>query len=168
WTYTTLNGQVVAQNQPDEADNLGTEYLVDLSITRTNGQWHVSTGILSNINTTTNGFISGSPSCEAANNLVTQTGFSQFSNINLPDNPNASVSWNTSYGSNVAAGCLLTATALPPQTNPSTPVPTPPPFAHCLYRFGVLLALDSAAHKLWPNLPLADAYEQSIAQSIKA
>jgi hypothetical protein len=40
-------------------------------------------------------------------------------------------------------------------------------FARCLYRFGVLLALDNAEHSLRPNLPLADAYEQNIAQHIK-
>lgn len=166
WTYTTLTGQMVAQNQPDEADNQGTEYLVDLSITRTGNQWHVSTGILNNISTPTSGFISGSPSCDAANTLVTQNGFSPFSNINLPNNPNASIAWDTAYGSNLAAGCLLTARAIPPQTNPATPIPNPPPLAHCLYRFGVLLALDSKAHTLWPSLPVADAYEQSIAQHI--
>jgi len=163
WTYTTLNGQIVAQNQPDEADNLGTEYLVNLYITYANGQWQVSTK--TPVNSTN---LTISPSCEAANYLVIQVGFSTFSNINLPGNPNASISWNTSYGSNLAAGCLLTATALPPQNNSATPVPTPPPFAHCLYRFGVLLALDHAAHALWPNLPLADAYEQGIARNIKA
>ena len=170
WTYTTLNGQAVAQNQPDETDNQGTEYLVDLSITRTGDQWHVSTGVLNNINTPTNGFISRSPSCEAANNLVAQNGFtlSQFNNINLPNDPNASISWNTGYGSNLAAGCLLTATVLPPQNDNPTPTPTiiPKPLAHCLYRFGVLLALDSEAHTLWPSLPVVDAYEQGIAQHI--
>src|SRR5579863_4603550 len=43
WTYTTLNGQIVAQNQPDESDNLGTEYAMNLYIAYTNGQWQVST-----------------------------------------------------------------------------------------------------------------------------
>lgn len=69
WTYTTLDGQIVAQNQPDEADNLGFEYLIYLHVTYTNGQWHVTT---KNPDTTTN-FLATTPSCEAANNLVTQT-----------------------------------------------------------------------------------------------
>ncbi len=164
WTYTTLNGQIVARNQPDEADNLGTEYLVNLYIAYTSGQWQVSTKAP---NTPTN-FLVSDPSCEAANYLVTQTAYGIYSNINLPGNPNASIFWNANDGSNPAAGCLLGAIAQPPQSNPATPIPTPPPFAHCLYRFGVLLALDHAAHTLWPNLPLADAYEQNIAQRIKA
>lgn len=164
WTYTTLNGQVVAQNQPDEADNFGNEYLINLYLLYANGQWQVSTKSPDN---PTN-FLADMPSCEAGNYLVTQTGYTTYSNINLPGNPNATINWSAGNGSNLAAGCLLAATALPPQTNPATPVPTPPPFAHCLYRFGVLLALDSEAHTLWPNLPVADAYEQNIAQHIKA
>lgn len=112
-------------------------------------------------------YVQTSPACEAAFYLVTQSGYTTYSNINLPGNPNATINWSTGNGANLAAGCLLTATAFPPQANPDTPVPTTPPFAHCLYRFGVLLALDSEAHTLWPNLPLADAYEQNIAQQIK-
>lgn len=163
WSYTALNGQVVAQNQPDEADNLGTEYAIDLYIAYTNGQWQVTTKPPDNSN-----FVPIiSPSCEAANYLVAQSGYFTYSNLNLPGNPNDTINWQTADGSNLAAGCLLTATAIPPQANPATPIPNPPPLAHCLYRFGVLLALDSEAHTLWPNLPVADVYEQSIAQSIK-
>ncbi len=164
WTYTTLNGQVVAQGQPDEADNLGTEYAINLYLTYTNGQWQVSTKAPDNSD-----FVPIiSPSCQSANYLVTQTGYGTYSNINLPGNPNDTINWQTSNASNLAAGCLLIATAIPPQANPATPIPNPPPLAHCLYRFGVLLALDSEAHTLWPNLPVADAYEQNIARSIHA
>jgi len=164
WTYTTPNGQVVVQNQPDETDNLGTEYLVSLYISSTNGQWHVTTRIPPN--TTTNGFDTAEPSCEAANNLVAQTGYGIYSNITPPGIPGGSVEWDTNYGPNLAAGCLLTARGLPPQTNAATPIPTPKPFAHCLYRFGVLLALDAATQHFWPNLPMADAHEKGIAQQI--
>jgi len=166
WTYTTPNGQIVAQNQPDEADNSGTEYAINLYIAYVSGQWQVTTKAPLNSN-----FVPVfSPSCEAAYYLVTQIGSNTYSNINLPGNPNDTINWNINDGSNLAAGCLLTAVAIPPQNNNPTPAPivNPKPFAHCLYRFGVLLALDSAAHTLWPNLPVADAYEQSIAQHIKA
>jgi len=37
---------------------------------------------------------------------------------------------------------------------------------YCLYRFGVLLALDNVTRSFWPNLPLADAYEQNVARHI--
>ena len=43
---------------------------------------------------------------------------------------------------------------------------TPPGLAYCLLRFGVLLAVNDAAHHFWPNLPVADAYEQSLAQQL--
>jgi len=40
--------------------------------------------------------------------------------------------------------------------------------AYCLYRFGVLLAANDEAHRLWPYLPVADAYEQGIARRLTA
>ena len=162
WTYTTLSGQVVAQNQPNETDNSGTEFLINLFVAYNNGQWQVSTKIPDN----PTGYIATSPSCEAANNLVTQTGAGTYTSITLPGNPDDTIEWNTNDGSNAAAGCLLAARAFPRTNNPATPTPNPKPFALCLYRFGVLLALDNGAHSLWPNLPLSDAYEQGIAQHI--
>jgi hypothetical protein len=35
-----------------------------------------------------------------------------------------------------------------------------------LFRFGVVLAANTVAHQLWPYLPVADAYEQGIAQRL--
>ena len=157
WTYTTPGGQVVAQNQPDETDNSGTEYEVPLSITRTAGQWHVATSIPGNPTAS----LSGGPSCETAYVIVNDDPTGTYTTVALPGNPYQSLAWNASYGSNPAAGCLLT--AYPIYTNGPTSSQS---IARCLYRFGVLLALDTATHKFWPNLPLADAYEQSIAQHI--
>lgn len=159
WTYTTLNGQVVAQNQPDETDTFGTEYTVALYITRVGSQWHVTTSVPGN----TTDFLTAGPSCEAANYTVNDSTFGTYSAVSLPGNPNQSVSWTAQYGSNLAAGCLLSAY---PQSDSATPVTNPQPLAHCLYRFGVLLALDAATQHFWPNLPLADTYEQGIAQQI--
>lgn len=166
WTYTTLKGQIVAQNQPDETDNLGNEFLVNLFITYASGQWRVTTKTPDNPAV----FIASSPSCEAANYLVTQTDYTPYSSITPPGNPNDTTFWNTNDGANPAAGCLLSAIDQTSQNNTQTltPIATPKPFARCLYRFGVLLALDHAAHTLWPNLPLADAYEQNIAWSSQA
>jgi len=163
WTYTTLNGLVVAQNQPDETDNVGTEYLVDLYITYADSQWHITTRTPDN----TTGFLPAGPSCEAANNFVNfvgQNGFGIYSTVNLPGDPNQTIFWSANHGSNLAAGCLLT--AYPPQNNLATPLTNARAIAHCLYRFGVLLALDNATRSFWPNLPLADAYEQNVARHI--
>ncbi len=41
-----------------------------------------------------------------------------------------------------------------------------PLVAYCLHRFGVLLAANDLAHRLWPYLPLADANEQHLAQQM--
>jgi hypothetical protein len=40
--------------------------------------------------------------------------------------------------------------------------------AYCLHRFGVLLAVNDAAHRLWPFLPVADAYERQVVQQLIA
>ena len=45
-----------------------------------------------------------------------------------------------------------------------TPTATPLPVAYVIQRFGVLLAVNSTAHNLWPFLPVADAYTQQLAQ----
>jgi len=37
---------------------------------------------------------------------------------------------------------------------------------YLLYHFGVLLAVNAAAHGYWPGLPTADAYEQGIAKQL--
>ena len=157
WTYTTLNGEEVAQNQPDETDNTGTVYQVSLYITHTDNQWHVTTSVPGN---TTSTFLYR-PSCAAAYNAVTQVSFQTYNTINLPDDPNQSINWSATSRANLAAGCLLTAY---PQENGVVTNTNPKPVAHCLYRFGVLLALDNATHSYWPNLPLADAYEKGIAK----
>ncbi len=41
-------------------------------------------------------------------------------------------------------------------------------FAACLHRFGVLLAVNNLAHRLWPFLPVANAYEKRLAEQLAA
>jgi hypothetical protein len=38
--------------------------------------------------------------------------------------------------------------------------------AYVIQRFGVLLAVNAMAHRLWPFLPVADASTQHIAQQL--
>ncbi len=40
------------------------------------------------------------------------------------------------------------------------------PYAYFLEHFGISLAVNDAAHKLQPQLPLADAYERSLARQL--
>ncbi len=61
-------------------------------------------------------------------------------------------------GSNPAAGCLAVV--------PTTSTTSTSADAYYLERFGVLLAANDVAHKLRPQLPLADAYERNLAQQM--
>lgn len=153
WDYIAPNGQVVAQNQPDEDDNTGTEYEVALYLTWNNGHWHVMTEEA--------GIPFTPPACLAAFFIASQN-FSYFSTL---ANPNQAVFWSYQAGANPASGCLLLGY---PSTNSGTPVINPKPIARLLSRFGVLLALDATTHNDWPFLPMANAYEQGIAQQIQA
>ncbi|HZS77253.1 MAG TPA: hypothetical protein VFA41_11625 [Ktedonobacteraceae bacterium] len=158
WTYTTQSGQVIADNQPDEADNLGNEFLMPLYITWDGAQWHVSTRPGPNAES----FVGSSPYCIPAVNFANNN---QYIGTNIPTNASTqSVFWTGTSGSNGAAGCLLEAT--PAQGNSETPVANPKPLFHCLYRFGVLLTLDVAAQRTFTEFPKATSYEQSIAQQI--
>jgi hypothetical protein len=153
WDYTAPGGQLVAQNQPDENDNTGTEYEIELYLTWSGGHWHVATEA-ANLPATP-------PGCLAAY-FVSSQGHSFFA---ASANPTSPVYWNAQVGTNPASGCLLLAY---PLTNSPTPVANPQPIARVLYRFGVPLALDTATHNDWPAMPVANAYEQSIAQQIQA
>jgi hypothetical protein len=48
----------------------------------------------------------------------------------------------------------------------NTPDPSDSQVAYFLEHFGIPLAVNDAAHKLQPQLPLADAYERSQAQQL--
>jgi hypothetical protein len=153
WDYTGPGGQIVAQDQPDENDNTGTEYMIALYLTWRNGQWHVSTEE-ANIPTIL-------PGCLAAYFVASQA----HSFFAAPANSTPTVLWDAQVGANPASGCLLLG-YLP--ANSPTPVTNPQPVARVLYRFGVPLALDTATHNGWPAMPVANAYEQGIAQQIQA
>ncbi len=76
--------------------------------------------------------------------------------------------WQFASGTLPATGCLAVGT--PQQNAGITPTPTysPPLVVYCLHRFGVLLAANDLAHRSWPYLPLADTYEQRLAQQLAA
>jgi hypothetical protein len=80
------------------------------------------------------------------------------------DSSRTQVNWSYLTGHNLADGCVA---AIVPQQQTIPPASTPP-VAYCLYRFGVLLAANTLAHRYWPDLPVADAYEQQLAQQVAA
>jgi hypothetical protein len=87
-----------------------------------------------------------------------------FRNVrDIEDGQNDQVNWQYLAGTNSANGCLAEGSLL----NNFTPVPTLPA-PQLLYRFGVLLAVNAVAHRYWPDLPVADSYEQGIAKQLGA
>src|SRR5258707_8510721 len=61
-------------------------------------------------------------------------------------------------------GCFV---SVDPSALAFAPAPIAQP-ATFLLRFGVLIALNAAAHQLAPQLPVADAHEQAIANRLQA
>jgi hypothetical protein len=158
WSYTTPTGTSVATNQPDTAlSGVPTYQLSALYITRDTQRWVISPFVSSVPTNSTD------PLCGQAEQDTTEL-------VNTLTNTNQSVAitqWSD-LQTNLASGCLEVAE--PTAGVFSTPTPTPgsqkSPLAYCLFRFGVVLAANAVAHQLWPYLPLADSYEQGIAQRL--
>lgn len=149
WTYTTASGQIVAQHQPDTtATNVGTDHSILLHITWDHSGWHISRITAENAFFETPG--NADPACASINNSIHITPAYQYTAAI------GNVSWQLFAGTNRAAGCLGIV----------TPDNSQQPPAYCLYRFGILLAANAAAHRYFPMLPVADASEQAIAQQI--
>ncbi len=149
WEYATLDGQVIAGNQPDDRGNARDfEHFVSLKITWDGTRWYVS--------------ISGNSydlACASA-----QEGIELDSELQAVwKNTNQTVQWQFGAGPNLAVGCLVIVTIM--QDSNATPS-SPPPVAYLLHRFGIFLAANGVAHHYWPNLPLADTYEKGVAQSL--
>lgn len=171
WDYSTLDGQVIASDQPDVPDSSKPEYLVPFYVTFSSSEWHITDQFP---HTKSSIFPTTPPSCLPLQTLILGNG-TESSNFGIPANGLTSVKVNgqvqtlywTQYttGNNAAAGCLATVSQTPSNPNSATPVANASS-AYCLYRFGVLLTVNPAARRYWPNLPTADAYEQGIAQNI--
>jgi hypothetical protein len=145
WDYSSLNGQIVARNQPDANTNIQTEYLIPLFITWNGTNWHIT---------------SGDPSC-----VVAQAWIQENSNLGTVtiNNQAQQINWQYISGATPAEGCLLETTlgnSFPSQTTSNSQT------VYCLYQFGILLAANDLAHQYWPNLLMADAYEQNSIQHL--
>ena len=159
WDYKTLNGKVVATNQPDQLQGVKPQnHLIPLQISWDGSQWHV----VSSFSQLDPGVFSGdvatemSPSCGSAISNV--AGDKSLARV-LPSY--YMTSWVYNSADNFAAGCvgMVTLQGGMPQTPQQTP-------AYCLHRFGVFLAANKIAHEYFPNMPVADAYEQELARQI--
>jgi len=168
WDYATPGGQVVARDQPYTSDSTNPEYLIGFYVSWDGSSWHVTDQPSQSVNfaPTIN------PPCIPMQAVVegSQVEASYFgitANVLTSVTLNgqvASLFWGQyAAGENAAAGCLGAAS----QTADNTATVTVnAPAAYCLYRFGVLLAANAQAHRYWPNMPVVDAYEQSIVQQL--
>lgn len=168
WTYTTQSGQVVARNQPDTNSPLvDTDHSIDLQVTWDGKTWHV--GLPSYKNVLLSLYNTIPPACGSIHSLTSTN--SNYGSGSIPfsvtqgGNPTP-VSWGFVVGPNEAQGCLGVVVPSPNTTTTPTDFKQLP--AYFLYRFGVLLAVNALAHSEFPNIPMADANEQAIAQSIAA
>jgi hypothetical protein len=140
WDYTTLDGRVVAASEPDQPLGVAEEnHFVPLQITQDKGQWHVvsNTNILNPAIFSAHGTWSLQPACASAVSHV------------VGDSSLAKASWSYDVVPGPLLACLGTANV------PGSQTP-----AYCLHRFGVFVALNDVAHKTWPTMPVASAYER--------
>ncbi len=156
WEYSTSDGTILAQNQPEL---LGTtivyDHLLPLHITWDGTHWHVA---LRTVQTLSYAQQQLDVACNTALNTI--------KNVLVPsssEQAHSSINWQYVSDGNPADGCLSMATLNEGQSTFSAP-----PVAYCLHRFGVLLAANMLAHSYWPDLPLADAHEQQLAQTLAA
>ena len=159
WSYTTLAGQTIARDQPDSAIRGNQAYrLLPVHITRDSQGWHVFP-FPRNIDS---GY--DDPLCSQSGQDITQL-------TGTPDNQDMYVEQVYDAPDHVTVGCLAVLKSQPRViTDPRTPLPATDgqPIAYFLERFGVVLAVNDVAHRLWPYLPVADAYEKSQAQQLLA
>lgn len=148
WTYTDAAGRVIAP--PQGVDASGDQQFVMLHITWQAGQWHVTF------------HPQGTSSFDDPNCLSTMGSIMTKPAYN--STPQQRVIWTFSSISNRSTGCLATATLHDGDNLQVAPAQTSA--AYVLQRFGVLMAANDTAHRLWPNLPLADDYARNVARDI--
>ncbi len=153
WQFTTLQGQVIADNQADtfirgQTNNLS----VPLNIIWHGGKWGVSIARIGDY------VYSSNPVCAAAMNDL----YTLENSVPALSGQDDRFSMNSIQGTTFASGCLI---AFDLQNEDSlSPTPTPSPIVYVMQRFGVLLAVNDAAHRLFPFLPVANTYEKQLAQ----
>ncbi|GCE48125.1 hypothetical protein EI42_04123 [Thermosporothrix hazakensis] len=152
WQYTLPGSQQLYKTAADNTD--GEQYLIILLITREQGKWKVAFHPQR-----FSGF--GDPNCTPAMGRIFSE--AQYKTI---EKTNQSASWTFFSGEIAARGCLAAAQLSSSTLQPVLPSNTAD--AYILYRFGVLLAADDAAHRLWPHLPLANAQQKEIVSDIAA
>jgi hypothetical protein len=162
WTFATLSGQTVVAAAPDGLAGAGTPVI--LRIQWSGGAWRVAVeypqanqpGPHFNLPP----LLGGHPACTW---LLTQLDEQVFA-------PNAGaqselLSWRVAPGPPGVAGCLAIGSGVGGATGSAGASSGD---VYLLQRFGVILAANDAAHQRWPYLPLATAYERTLAATLAA
>ena len=154
WQFSTLGGQVVVDNQADTfIRGQQNDVFLPLNIAWNGQRWSITMPMIGDY------AYSSNPVCDAAMGDL----YNLENAVPATTGQDTQTSMNPVRGTTLASGCLI---EFKLQTNASSlPTPTSPPLvAHVIQRFGVLLAVDSAAHRLFPFLPIASAYEKQLAR----
>lgn len=154
WDYATLDGQSIARNQPLNNARAPEVYQpILLQIGWDGSSWQVQPlfGPEQGSPIVVDGVqVADDPGCLAAEDVFSQE-IVNFARLHFVSGPNPAV------------GCLVEG---PVRTTPiGTPPPANAPVAYYLVRFGVYLSVNALAHQL-DHWPLADAYEQQLAQEL--
>ena len=155
WQFTTLQGQVIADNQADTfIRGQQNDISVPLNITWNGRHWGVSIARPGDYGYASN------PVCAAAMADL----FNLESQVPAATAQNTEISMNPVQGTTLASGCLIAVYLQSNVVRTTTPNVAPPLEADVMQRFGVLLAVNDVAHHLFPFLPVANAYEKQLGQ----
>ena len=147
WTYTTLDGRVVAANMADaEAGAALIEHVLALTIRWDGTNWHVQAAPQ---------FFNGPIPCVAAADDAS------ISN-NFGTTPFQAFDWHYVPAPNIAAGCLIALTSI----SNGGPSPTPSSQLLYLHRFGIFIAINRLAQEYNASLPHPTPYELNLAHQL--
>lgn len=161
WDYTTLAGQPVARNQPlDDGSATGADHILLLALAWSHGAWFAVPQV------TPGGaeYSAGSDTASVAQDPVCAGALDRFAALL----PVESYTWlRVRSGVSDVAGCVIVdGVGSPPQARATPGVAFEGDGAYYLERFGILYALNVAAHRLHADLPLGSALQQQAAQLI--
>ena len=156
WQFSSLQGQVIADNQADTfIRGQQNDSFVPLDITWNGERWGVSIARINDYDVNVR-----NPVCAAAMDDL----YSLESAVPATTAQDTQSSMTPIQGRTFASGCLIEFKLQKGASPLPTPASSPPVVAYVMQRFGVLLAVNDAAHRLFPFLPVASAYEKQLAQ----
>ena len=161
WDYTTLAGQPGARDQPlDDSSATGADHILLLALDWSHGTWFAVPLV------TPGGaeYSAGSDTPTIAQDPVCAGALDRFAALQ----PAESYTWlRLRSGVSSVAGCVIVdGVGSPPQANATPGVAFEGDGAYYLERFGILYALNVAAHRLHADLPLGGPLQQQAAQLI--